>query len=92
MQGQNHGHAPEIVSWDRRDASGKVESSEERLHLDTHGHGHRDSEYRASVLKNLLKYGTTFHWDDENGSRLSTTCDISCGRRFTMIFVRLILS
>lgn len=26
------------------------------------------------------------------GSRLSTTCDISCGRRSVMIFVRLILS
>ena len=67
MQGQNHGHAWEIVSWDHMDASGNVVSSEERQRLDAHGHGHRDSQYRAWALKTLLKYGTTFHWDDENG-------------------------
>ncbi|KAE8412788.1 hypothetical protein BDV36DRAFT_300527 [Aspergillus pseudocaelatus] len=67
MEGQDQGHTPEIVSWDRRDAGGKVESSEERLRLDSHGHGHRDSQYRAWAVKILLKYGTTFHWDDENG-------------------------
>ncbi|RAQ54114.1 hypothetical protein AFGD_005351 [Aspergillus flavus] len=35
--------------------------------IDAHGHGHRDPGFRAWALKNLAKYGTTFHWDDENG-------------------------
>ncbi|KAE8326544.1 hypothetical protein BDV39DRAFT_205952 [Aspergillus sergii] len=67
MAGQDDGHTPEIVIRISMEASGQVESNEERLRLDAHGHGHRDSEYRAWALKNLPRYGTTFHWDDENG-------------------------
>ncbi|OGM43085.1 hypothetical protein ABOM_009203 [Aspergillus bombycis] len=59
-------HVPESVSRDRI-ADGDVETGRERLRLDKHGHGQRDFGYRAWALKNLPRYGTTFHWDDENG-------------------------
>ncbi|OOO09830.1 hypothetical protein OAory_01056380 [Aspergillus oryzae] len=43
------------------------EGDDEEEEEDAHGHGHRDPGFRAWALKNLAKYGTTFHWDDENG-------------------------
>ncbi|KAF7618807.1 hypothetical protein AFLA_000454 [Aspergillus flavus NRRL3357] len=67
MAGQGDGHTPEIVIRISMEAGGQVESNEERLRQDAHGHGHRDPGFRAWALKNLAKYGTTFHWDDENG-------------------------
>ncbi|KAE8380270.1 hypothetical protein BDV26DRAFT_290511 [Aspergillus bertholletiae] len=64
---QNDEIVREMVNWDHVVTDEPEESPEERLRLDAHGHGHRGPDYRAWVLKNHRKYGTTFRWDDQNG-------------------------
>ncbi|GAB1210042.1 hypothetical protein APSETT445_008832 [Aspergillus pseudonomiae] len=58
------GLVPETLGWGRMNA-------ESGLRLDERGLGQR-----AWALKNRLKYGTTFHWDDENGE--PTFDDVRC--------------